>query len=69
MVKHGGALPVPRAAGGNRLSSIAQLADIPEEVDDMLKEAIIERQVRPHKFDKGAALNSKGRMLLKAFGA
>jgi hypothetical protein len=35
------------------------------EVDDMLKEAIIERQVQPHKFDKGVALNGKGRALLK----
>src|SRR5437868_10150284 len=31
MVNDGGTLPVPRAAGGNRLSTIAQLADIPEE--------------------------------------
>jgi hypothetical protein len=38
------------------------------EVDDMLKEAIIERQVQPHKFDKGVALNSRGRALLKALG-
>ena len=32
----------------------------------MLKEAIIERQVQPHKFDKGFALHDKGRALLKA---
>ncbi len=36
------------------------------EVDDMLKVAIIERQVQPHKFDKAGSLNSKGRALLKA---
>jgi hypothetical protein len=35
------------------------------EVDEMLKAAIIERQVQPHKFDKGVALNSKGRALLQ----
>jgi hypothetical protein len=32
----------------------------------MLKEAIIERQVQRHKFDKAAVLNSKGRALLQA---
>ena len=32
----------------------------------MLKEAIIERQVQPHNFDKGFALHDKGRARLKA---
>ena len=35
-------------------------------VDQMLKEAIIERQVQPTKFDKGAALHEQGQALLKA---
>jgi hypothetical protein len=37
-------------------------------IDDMLKQAIIERQVQPHKFDKGVALHDKGRALLAEFG-
>jgi hypothetical protein len=32
----------------------------------MLKDAIIERQVQPHQFDKGVILNDKGIQLLKA---
>jgi hypothetical protein len=36
------------------------------EVDVMLKEAIIERQVQPQKFDKGLILYSEGRARLKA---
>jgi hypothetical protein len=36
------------------------------EVDDMLKQAIIERQVQPHKFDRASDLHSQGRALLKA---
>ena len=35
-------------------------------IDQMLKDAIIERQVQPTKFDKGPTLNSHGRLLLKA---
>ncbi len=35
-------------------------------VDEMLKEAIIERQVQRHKFDKAGALHDKGRALLNA---
>jgi hypothetical protein len=35
-------------------------------IDNMLKEAIIERQVQPHKFDRGVALHEKGRALLAA---
>jgi hypothetical protein len=35
-------------------------------LDQMLKEAIIERQVQLHKFDKGVTLNDKGKQLLKA---
>jgi hypothetical protein len=35
-------------------------------LDQMLKEAIIERQVQPQKFDKGVMLNDKGKQLLKA---
>jgi len=35
-------------------------------LDQMLKEAIIERQVQPQKFDKGVILNDKGKQLLKA---
>jgi hypothetical protein len=37
-------------------------------IDDMLKEAIIERRVQPHKYDKGVILHEKGRALLKALG-
>ena len=32
----------------------------------MLKEAIIQRRVQPHKFDKGFALHDKGRAVLEA---
>jgi hypothetical protein len=35
-------------------------------LDQMLKEAIIERQVQPQQFDKGVILNDKGKQLLKA---
>ena len=35
-------------------------------LDQMLKEAIIERQVQPQQFDKGVVLNDKGKQLLKA---
>ena len=35
-------------------------------LDQMLKEAIIERQVQPQKFDKGVILNERGKQLLKA---
>jgi hypothetical protein len=35
-------------------------------LDRLLKEAIIERQVQPHKFDKGVILSDKGKQLLKA---
>jgi len=34
-------------------------------VDNMLKQAIIERQVQPYKFDIGVTLHEKGRALLK----
>jgi hypothetical protein len=37
-------------------------------IDQMLKSAIIERQVQPHKFDEASKLNSKGRELLGALG-
>jgi hypothetical protein len=36
------------------------------EIDNMLKEAIIERQLQPNKFDKGGDLHMKGPALLKA---
>jgi hypothetical protein len=35
-------------------------------MDQMLKDAIIERQVQPQLFDKGVILNEKGKQLLKA---
>ena len=35
-------------------------------LDQMLKEAIIERQVQPQHFDKAVILNDKGKQLLKA---
>jgi len=38
------------------------------QIDEMLKAAIIERQVQPHKFDQGPKLHGKGRELLGALG-
>jgi hypothetical protein len=35
-------------------------------IDQLLKEAIIERQVQPKTFEKGATLHSHGQLLLKA---
>jgi len=54
-----------RTFSKNAIFIIEPLKEKFASIDNMLKQAIIERQVQPHKFDIGVTLHEKGRALLK----
>jgi hypothetical protein len=58
-------VPAGRCGGNNR-RTVEPVKTAFLALDQMLKEAIIERQVQPHQFDKGVILNDRGKQLLKA---
>jgi hypothetical protein len=54
-----------RTFSKNAIFIIEPLKEKFASIDNMLKQAIMERQVQPHKFDIGVTLHEKGRALLK----